>query len=109
MPKVQHEDKNDKLHIAINYSKNNEFNAYTKKIEEIWKKIKVWIEKNIENGDPEKELFKNQNLTDTKKVVCGIRDEYCNKENTEVARILYDNNITIEFQNGNEPVPCWKE
>lgn len=107
MPRVSHCEKNGKRHITINYLK-NEDSQYQAKVEKIWKKIGSWIKANIKDDEPEKSIL-NAGLDTPEKIVAGIRDEYCSKKYSEVAKILFDNNMTIEFQLNGSPVSCWQK
>ncbi|MEE4356570.1 MAG: hypothetical protein V2I97_08870 [Desulfococcaceae bacterium] len=109
MPKVTHTVNNGKRHITVNYRCNPD-ETVQKRIETIWDEIKKWITEN-NLGYPENAVITAE-LDKPEKIVDGFRDEYCRKEKkswvSEVAQILYDNGITIEFQFEGKTVGCWQ-
>ena len=108
MPKVTHSSSNGKRHITINFPENRDVSRSRNKIEKVWQEIKNWISDNINKNEPEQKI-EHASLQQPEQIVQVIRDEYCNKDYSEVAEILKDADITVAFQYKGNPVPCWKD
>jgi len=50
----------------------------------------------------------NASLALPEQVVKGIRDEYCSRKYNEVASVLRDAGIGVEFQYQGVSVDCWE-
>ena len=107
MPRVVHSDSNGFQCITINYPKNKDMSRVQEKIKYIWNEIQTWIKINVKPDSPEYCVV-NASLAFPKQIIQGIRNEYCSKKYNEVAKILNDAGIRIEFQYQGEPVTCWK-
>jgi putative CRISPR-associated protein (TIGR02619 family) len=107
MPKVIHSSSDGKRHITINFPENRDVSHSREKIEEVWEEIKKWISDKIEKDAPEQKI-QYASLQQPEQIVQVIRDEYCSKKYSEVAKILKDADIIVVFQYNGHPVPCWK-
>lgn len=106
MPRVSHSKDNGGRRIVINYDAIQD-EAAKNKVAAVWEEIRKWISDNVKDDEPEKDVLK-AGLPTAEKVVEGVRDEYCNKKFSEVAHVLHDHKVTIEFQFNGKTVPCWR-
>jgi len=107
MPRVSHRLGDGLRYITISYPENKDISGSQEKIRNIWKEIGLWIKQHLPEHALERKVL-NAGLAEPEHVVCGIRDEYCSKKNSEVAQILRNAGIFIEFQYKGETVSCWK-
>ena len=106
MPTVRHSVANGNRQITIIYEE-NKIAESKDRVNKVWEEIKNWIKNNVGENAPERNVL-NAQLDQPEKIVQGIRDEYCSKKYSEVAEILQQSGITVEFQYNGQTVSCWK-
>lgn len=107
MPRVTHSVNGKVRCITINYPGNDDSSGARKMMGKILKEIRSWITENIPPDYPEHSIL-NASLVKPKQIVQGIRDEYCSRKYSEVASVLKEAGIIIEFRYNGQAVTCWK-
>lgn len=109
MPHVSHSSQDGIRRIAINFEENRD-TEMTRRLLAVWEEIRRWITRNVDSETPnrlERNVL-NAGLATPTAVVAGVRDEYCGKKYSEVAQILHEHGVIIQFQLNGNAVPCWR-
>jgi len=111
MPRITHRVEDGVRYIVIDYPENKDAAGARSRLEETWKSIRSWVTANLPEDAPENkiaEIAADNGLQSPERVVQALRDEYCAKNNSEVAHILNQAGLILQYRYKGEPVRCWQ-